>query len=188
MKKRAGVLGKGFTLAELLIVVAIIAVLVAIAIPIFNNRLEASREATDVAMLRQAYTAAILCQNQGTFDDGYKLNDNSDPSFGGYQGNYGVYNPQSGKVVSSHTFGVNATERAGCITVKTQAKVDGWQGRKPDWNTNVFENKLGYPYYEGINKATGGTIRSSSEVCTIKIRFDGGKVTRVFFSINGQGL
>ena len=39
---------KGFTLAELLIVVAIIAVLVAIAIPVFTSQLEKSREATDM--------------------------------------------------------------------------------------------------------------------------------------------
>ena len=46
---------KGFTLAELLIVVAIIAVLVAIAIPVFTAQLEKSREATDMANLRAAY-------------------------------------------------------------------------------------------------------------------------------------
>jgi len=46
---------KGFTLAELLIVVAIIAVLVAIAIPVFTAQLEKSREATDLANLRGAY-------------------------------------------------------------------------------------------------------------------------------------
>ena len=46
---------KGFTLAELLIVVAIIAVLVAIAIPVFTAQLEKSREATDKANLRAAY-------------------------------------------------------------------------------------------------------------------------------------
>ena len=54
---------KGFTLAELLIVVAIIAVLVAIAIPIFTAQLEKSREATDKANLRSAYaevSAALL--------------------------------------------------------------------------------------------------------------------------------
>ena len=39
MKKKR----KGFTLAELLIVVAIIAVLVAIGIPIFTSQLEKSR-------------------------------------------------------------------------------------------------------------------------------------------------
>ena len=46
---------KGFTLAELLVVVAIIAVLVAISIPIFTSQLEKAREATDAANLRAAY-------------------------------------------------------------------------------------------------------------------------------------
>ena len=46
---------KGFTLAELLIVVAIIAVLVAISIPIFTSQLEKAREATDLANIRSAY-------------------------------------------------------------------------------------------------------------------------------------
>ena len=46
---------KGFTLAELLVVVAIIAVLVAIAVPIFTSQLEKSREAVDVANIRAAY-------------------------------------------------------------------------------------------------------------------------------------
>ena len=50
---------KGFTLAELLIVVAIIAVLVAIAIPVFTTQLEKSREATDVANVRSAYAAVV---------------------------------------------------------------------------------------------------------------------------------
>ena len=46
---------KGFTLAELLIVVAIIAVLVAISIPVFSSQLEKSREAVDLANIRAAY-------------------------------------------------------------------------------------------------------------------------------------
>ena len=49
---------EGFTLAELLIVVAIIAVLVAIAIPVFNSQLEKSRDAVTVANLRTAYAEA----------------------------------------------------------------------------------------------------------------------------------
>ena len=49
---------KGFTLAELLVVVAIIGVLVAISIPIFTSQLEKSREATDAANLRAAYATA----------------------------------------------------------------------------------------------------------------------------------
>lgn len=50
---------KGFTLAELLIVVAIIAVLVAISIPIFNSQLEKAREATDLANVRSAYAEVV---------------------------------------------------------------------------------------------------------------------------------
>jgi len=46
---------KGFTLAELLIVVAIIAVLTAIAIPVFTSQLEKSREATDLSNIRADY-------------------------------------------------------------------------------------------------------------------------------------
>ncbi len=50
---------KGFTLAELLIVVAIIAVLVAIAIPVLNTSLEKSRQAADAANIRAAYAQAV---------------------------------------------------------------------------------------------------------------------------------
>lgn len=47
----------GFTLAELLVVVAIIAVLVMVSIPIFTAQLEKSREAVDLSNLRSAYGA-----------------------------------------------------------------------------------------------------------------------------------
>lgn len=51
---------RGFTLAELLIVVAIIAVLVAIAIPVFTSQLEKSKESTDAANIRSRYAEAIV--------------------------------------------------------------------------------------------------------------------------------
>lgn len=51
---------KGFTLAELLIVVAIIAVLVAISIPIFTTQLEKAREATDASNIRAAYAEIMV--------------------------------------------------------------------------------------------------------------------------------
>lgn len=60
MLKRVKRNKKGFTLAELLIVVAIIAVLVAISIPIFTSQLEKSREATDLANIRAAYAEASV--------------------------------------------------------------------------------------------------------------------------------
>lgn len=58
MFKKAKENKKGFTLAELLIVVAIIAVLVAISIPIFNSQLEKSRDAVTLSNLRAAYAQA----------------------------------------------------------------------------------------------------------------------------------
>lgn len=63
---------KGFTLAELLIVVAIIAVLVAISIPIFTSQLEKSRDATDEANVRSAIaevTAAVLSDDKDESSD-----------------------------------------------------------------------------------------------------------------------
>ena len=59
---------KGFTLAELLIVVAIIAVLVAISIPIFTSQLEKSRDAVSVANIRAAYAEAHTAWLTGSGD------------------------------------------------------------------------------------------------------------------------
>ena len=50
---------KGFTLVEMLVVVAIIGVLLAIAIPSFTRNLEMSRETADVGNLRAAYGDAF---------------------------------------------------------------------------------------------------------------------------------
>ena len=57
---------KGFTLAELLVVVAIIAVLVAIAIPIFTAQLEKAKQATDAANIRAAYAEASIAALEST--------------------------------------------------------------------------------------------------------------------------
>ena len=51
---------KGFTLMEMLIVVAIIAILVAISIPVFTSQLDKARQATDEANIRAAKAAAVL--------------------------------------------------------------------------------------------------------------------------------
>lgn len=60
----------GFTLMEMLIVIAIIAVLIAVAIPVFASQLEKSREATDLANVRSAYaqvsTEALLGDSEAT--------------------------------------------------------------------------------------------------------------------------
>lgn len=73
-KDKAGILMKqnknGFTLMEMLIVIAIIAVLIAVAIPVFASQLEKAREATDLANVRSAYaqvsTEALLGDSEAT--------------------------------------------------------------------------------------------------------------------------
>lgn len=60
----------GFTLMEMLIVIAIIAVLIAVAIPVFASQLEKTREATDLANVRSAYaqvsTEVLLGDSEAT--------------------------------------------------------------------------------------------------------------------------
>jgi type IV pilus assembly protein PilA len=103
---------KGFTLAELLIVVAIIGVLVAISIPIFTAQLEKSREATDAANIRSAYAvvqAAALTEESA---DDIKKND--------VEGLIAYTEP-------STTAG--AVKYQAVITLKQ--KQNGWQGTQP---------------------------------------------------------
>lgn len=78
-------LNKGFTLAELLIVVAIIAVLVAISIPIFTNQLKKARVAVNQANARAGEAAAYAAYLE-------------DPSY-----NLIAYDIRSGKVAKSKT-------------------------------------------------------------------------------------
>lgn len=59
---------KGFTLAELLIVVAIIAVLVAIAIPVFSGKLEKARRAVDMHTARSIESILLAAVNDGTVE------------------------------------------------------------------------------------------------------------------------
>ena len=55
---------KGFTLLEMLIVIAIVAVLISVAVPVLSSQLERSREAVDLVNVRSAYaqvsTEALL--------------------------------------------------------------------------------------------------------------------------------
>ena len=70
---------KAFTLMEMLIVVAIIAILVAIAIPTFASALNKARAATDVANIRSGYASAQIAAmtEDVAAGDYYLLNDGS---------------------------------------------------------------------------------------------------------------
>ena len=58
----------GFTLIEMLIVVAIIAILVAVSIPMVGASLDKARKATDDANERAAKTVAMLSAAEGTLN------------------------------------------------------------------------------------------------------------------------
>jgi type II secretory pathway pseudopilin PulG len=82
------------------LVIAIIAVLVAIAIPVFNTQLERAREAHDVHIMRQAMTLAVTTYSGGIEDTasataaGLRWWEND----GWNQANAaGVYDPTTGK-------------------------------------------------------------------------------------------
>lgn len=61
---------KGFTLVEMLIVVAIIAILVVVSIPIINSSLEKAKVAADDANVRAAKAAANVKYLEGEYNDG----------------------------------------------------------------------------------------------------------------------
>ncbi len=90
---------KGFTVAELLIVVAIIAVLVAISIPVLTKKLEQAREAYDIYTMRQAASAAIELYYSGVTDaasaSAAGLSWSGAGGTTGYNA-YGAYDPSTG--------------------------------------------------------------------------------------------
>lgn len=97
-------LRKGFTLAELLIVVVVIAILVAIAIPFFNSKLEKSREAYDIHLTRTAASAAQEMYYAGVHDEQsahdagmewWPNGNNSDA--------FAIYDPSTGGFIAGYT-------------------------------------------------------------------------------------
>lgn len=102
----------GFTLAELLIVVAIIGVLVGISIPIFSNLLEKGRDAASVANIRSAYSQAVAEYITCTFSDNhmddlvhsYAIKDNKNNVTR-------TINFRNGRIVQVCIFGVDITSK-----------------------------------------------------------------------------
>jgi len=85
-KQKTG--NNGFTIAELLIVVAILGVLVAISMPVFAGHLEKSRETVDLANVRSAYSevmTAVMTEDTANYSRTVKLKQKRD--------NWNAYDP-----------------------------------------------------------------------------------------------
>ena len=113
----------GFTLMEMLIVIAIIAVLIAVAIPVFASQLEKAREATDLANVRSAYaqvsTEALLGDSETTVTVNLKQK----------QANWQSLDP------------VNI---GGIVHYKNQGDTDNWKGVAAPNGTCVVSYKEDY--------------------------------------------
>jgi type II secretion system protein G len=67
---------KGFTLVELMVVVVIIGILVAIAIPVYNNTLDSAKEKADAANVRTIEGAVVMyLSEKGSLPDDFDLED-----------------------------------------------------------------------------------------------------------------
>ena len=105
MKKKLSKNG-GFTLVEMLIVVAIIAILVAVSIPLISRSLEKARDATDQANERAAKAEAAILLLQ-TADYATIPGENATTVYNALIGSTGAfYDAVNGKITSTAPGGV----------------------------------------------------------------------------------
>ena len=165
---------EGFTLAELLIVVAIIAVLVAVAIPVFGGQVEKSKQAVDMSNMRAAY--AVLLDNYLTGsiepEHVYYYNPSSSvlsssPTIAGYGKSHTNPNPEKGGwwtgvgTVKDGAPNVNGTEMVLALSI--------------DGNENVIF-QWGGSSYAGLKVSSAAAYQSLSaqdKVERDKILIDG---------------
>ena len=111
----------GFTLMEMLIVVAIIAILVAISIPLVNSALERAREATDAANERSFKAELTICYLNGKLEvesgTGEKFEVNKVYAFDAAKGIITSGKVDSGYGKSTEVRGADDLDRQGMILV-----------------------------------------------------------------------
>lgn len=98
----------GFTLIEMLIVVAIIAILIAVSIPLVGSALERARKATDAANERAAKAEILLCYiTDSEYAPGKKVIADDDITVTGRK--YYVYDAENGKLLDTNGMNVSTT-------------------------------------------------------------------------------
>lgn len=137
---------KGFTLMEMLIVVAIIAILVAIAIPTFNGSLDAAKEATCAANRRAAYAEMSIADMTGEGETAEQI-------LARYQGKC----PSGGKYhVETNEHGVkrllctkHAIDVAGDLLRQFEDLAQNWHDKEkyPDYPYSYFNNDKFREYF-----------------------------------------
>ena len=115
---------KGFTLAELLVVVAIVGILVAISIPVFTAQLGKARKATNEANLRAAKAAAVAAY---LTDD--TKNDGKEETY--------VYNLTDGTVTPGTAVSTTTADLANVDSDKTYKKISVKIQEKKDDSGNM---------------------------------------------------
>ena len=108
---------KGFTLVEMLIVVAIIAILVAISIPVVSSALEKARVATDQANERAAKAVALIAYL--TEENGFQTGKDYT-----YDAENGVLEIEETSSAPDTTYGQCSDHDGGYITVSVSAEGD----------------------------------------------------------------
>ena len=146
---------KGFTLMEMLIVVAIIAVLVAIAIPTFTTSLNKARVATDEANIRSGYASlmAEILTNQYDVEAG-KAEDVKEQTF---------YLQKDGTVAAGKEAGKVYVCVGDSAKVKNNIEIAGRS--VTSWKPGQV---IEYTYTPAGNTPAGGTTASDAIAITIK--------------------
>jgi prepilin-type N-terminal cleavage/methylation domain-containing protein len=125
----------GFTLIEMLIVVAIIAILVAVAIPIVSSALSKTKNATDAANERSAKSVATIAYLSNEFPDN-KTFDKTNTSLTYY------FDATAGKLVASAPAGYGQCSAHSGNYLKVTIANDGtvtleWSGGSDLHNTDT---------------------------------------------------
>lgn len=149
---------QGFTLMELLIVVAIIGVLVSVAIPIFNKQLEKTRESVDIASMRNAYALAAVAILEDGEVDGVKFStfSSSAPAYYDSRGILTASAPQAygkGRRVSG------GTTYGACADYRYDPSVDYTKGVITVW----AEKDIPHVHWSVEGGSTGGTTGDTTE-------------------------
>ena len=144
---------------EMLIVIALIAVLIAIAIPVFASQLEKSREATDLANVRAAYAQVSTEAQLGNFEATVTVDL---------------------KQKKADWQSVDPVNIGGIVHYKDQGDTDNWKGvASPNgtcvvsysvvWIAELFLPGMGRPIRPGRNTRLIQRRRISSSFYTIRI-------------------